>query len=464
MSGLGTRRRRAAVALAACAALAVPVATAASASAAVAQPSAGSPVDLNALLARLQGLYRKAEAATDAYNTVVVKEQTLQKQQRTLSAQIKATRAKLASQHDQAGALAREQYREAGTGGLADLLAGKDPQDTLDVGQALKQAAGRQAGVLTDLEGQQARLKALKAKSDQAVAQAKKLAAQQKKAAADVQKQLAAVQGIIMSLTGAQLDQLLKLEQQQINAAQLALLHSGKLGRGERYPSAAGKAALEWAFGQLGKPYLWGGDGPGAFDCSGLTSQAWAHAGVAIPRTSQQQWAQLTRVPLDRIRPGDLVVYFADASHVAMYIGNGLIIEAPRPGTVIKIADMASMPIKGVVRPDPLAPSVDNGYRVPGGAAASGASGIGFTGASMGTTGASSGGSGGGSPSHPKPSPSPSKSRSTSAKPSPTPRPTATASGSAKPGPSASVSTSTSASGGSSVSPTPSGSPSPTAG
>ncbi|WP_143650092.1 C40 family peptidase, partial [Streptomyces tricolor] len=89
-----------------------------------------------------------------------------------------------------------------------------------------------------------------------------------------------------------------------------------------------------------------------SFDCSGLTSQAWATAGRPVPRTSQEQWRQLERVDVKDMRPGDLVIYFDDASHVGMYIGDGAIIHAPRPGRTVTIAGAGSMPILGVVRPD----------------------------------------------------------------------------------------------------------------
>ncbi|WP_338103837.1 C40 family peptidase, partial [Streptomyces rhizosphaericus] len=68
--------------------------------------------------------------------------------------------------------------------------------------------------------------------------------------------------------------------------------------------------ALAYALNQIGKPYVWGAEGPNSFDCSGLTSSAWAYAGRTIPRTSQEQWRQLPRVPLNQLRPGDLVIYY----------------------------------------------------------------------------------------------------------------------------------------------------------
>ncbi|MGW2401144.1 C40 family peptidase [Kitasatospora sp. NPDC001664] len=117
-------------------------------------------------------------------------------------------------------------------------------------------------------------------------------------------------------------------------------------------PDATAQQAVAYALSKIGSPYVWGAVGPGEFDCSGLTSQAWAAAGTTIPRTSQEQWAHLPRVPEHTpLRPGDLVIYFADATHVGLYVGDGLVVHAPRPGTVVRLTSLHRMPVAGVVRP-----------------------------------------------------------------------------------------------------------------
>jgi peptidoglycan DL-endopeptidase CwlO len=100
----------------------------------------------------------------------------------------------------------------------------------------------------------------------------------------------------------------------------------------------AGKA-VAFAYAQLGKPYQWGATGPGSFDCSGLVQTAWATAGVAIPRTTYQQWAALPHIATSALEPGDLV-FFDGVGHVAMYVGNGYIIDAPQTGM-----DVQKMPL-----------------------------------------------------------------------------------------------------------------------
>lgn len=124
-----------------------------------------------------------------------------------------------------------------------------------------------------------------------------------------------------------------------------------------RHPHAAypgetlGEMALQFALGQMGKPYEYGGNGPYAYDCSGLTQQAWRSAGVWIPRTSQGQAYSGAEVPLSRIRPGDLVIFYSDASHVGIYAGEGMVVVAPHSGAYIRLESIAWMPVYDVRRP-----------------------------------------------------------------------------------------------------------------
>lgn len=94
----------------------------------------------------------------------------------------------------------------------------------------------------------------------------------------------------------------------------------------------AGQRAALYARAQHGKGYCWGGTGPDCFDCSGLTSVAWRHAGTGIPRTSGEQRRQLRVVPLSAIEPGDVLWR---PGHVGLYVGDGLAIHAPGRGKTV---------------------------------------------------------------------------------------------------------------------------------
>ncbi|WP_436888459.1 NlpC/P60 family protein [Nocardiopsis dassonvillei] len=106
--------------------------------------------------------------------------------------------------------------------------------------------------------------------------------------------------------------------------------------------SVQGRAAAQWALAQVGKPYLWGGTGPGAFDCSGLVMRAWETAGVGIPRVTTDQVNAGTRIGLGELQPGDLLFYDTGApggspSHVTMYVGDGQMVNSPRTGQLIRV-------------------------------------------------------------------------------------------------------------------------------
>ncbi len=104
-------------------------------------------------------------------------------------------------------------------------------------------------------------------------------------------------------------------------------------------PSPGAGGAVAAAMSQLGVPYRFAAASPGAaFDCSGLTSWAWAQAGVYLPHQSRAQAAMLPHISREQIQPGDLIFYYSPIGHVAMYIGNGQLVHATRPGDVVKVA------------------------------------------------------------------------------------------------------------------------------
>ena len=129
------------------------------------------------------------------------------------------------------------------------------------------------------------------------------------------------------------------------------------LGTGvSRGSAAAGQAAVAWAKNQLGLPYGWGATGPGSYDCSGLVMRAWGYAGVSLNRTTMDQYRQVEKISYNDLRVGDLVFWGWDATnpdsvtHVALWLGNNQILEAPRTGLDVQITTMrwsGTMPFAG---------------------------------------------------------------------------------------------------------------------
>ncbi|MER7926395.1 C40 family peptidase [Streptomyces sp. NPDC096057] len=119
------------------------------------------------------------------------------------------------------------------------------------------------------------------------------------------------------------------------------------------YATKAAKA-IAFARAQVGKPYVWGATGPGSYDCSGLTQAAWKATGVTLPRATTDQADAGTTVPLAEAQPGDLVFFHDDSSHVGVYVGDGMMIHAPKPGAYVREESVhydGTAVIHSVVRP-----------------------------------------------------------------------------------------------------------------
>ncbi|GAT69609.1 hydrolase [Planomonospora sphaerica] len=119
------------------------------------------------------------------------------------------------------------------------------------------------------------------------------------------------------------------------------------------------RTALTAAIGKLGRPYVWGAEGPDTFDCSGLVQWAYAQAGVRVPRVTHQQFVSGPQIPLSQAQPGDLLFWRHDptnpgyVSHVAIYWGDGKMLHAPRTGDVVKLVPVSTRNFAGAVRISP---------------------------------------------------------------------------------------------------------------
>ncbi|MFE9041665.1 NlpC/P60 family protein [Streptomyces sp. NPDC007818] len=316
------------------------------------------------LLTRLRTLYREAEEATERFNAA---EEALRLQDaatRRVAGDLKTAREELARGRAEAGRLAREQYQgRTGYASPLRLLFAADPSAALDAGHLMDRTARDRASAVPRLRAAERRAAALAASSRTALDRHKTLADRQRTRRDEVRGKLAEVEKLLASLSPEQLARLTERERTETAGAQRELLGSGVLDH-TLTPSGAGAEALRFAVGELGKPYEWGAEGPDAYDCSGLTQRAWAAAGRELPRTSQEQWAELPRVALGELRPGDLVVYFPGATHVALYLGEGLVLHAPRPGGRVKVSPLAANPLLGAVRPDPGGTALES-YTLP---------------------------------------------------------------------------------------------------
>lgn len=301
---------------------------------------------------KIEGLYSKAASATDAYNLAEARADNQSAELVKLASQMVNGQVRIDKLKRQAGAAARAQYRAGGLPPEAQLLLTDDPQLFLDGAGRVQRGQKATKDLLGQMTEAQDDLTAYTTKAGIEWTKLEANRVKQAKAKKEISRQIKAAKKIEAGLEKEERDRLLMLEQQEAAKAQAAWLGSGELTDINGRASAQGKAAIAYATAQIGKPYVWGAEGPSSFDCSGLTSEAWKAAGKVIPRTSQEQWRLLPRVPIADMRPGDLIIYHGDASHVGMYVGNGSIVHAPRPGRQVTLTGAGSMLILGVVRPD----------------------------------------------------------------------------------------------------------------
>ncbi|MGW7554711.1 NlpC/P60 family protein [Streptomyces rimosus] len=311
-----------------------------------------SETRLEEVRTQLENLYRAAEKATEAYNAAKEQVDLQQKEIVKLARNIETTQRRMDELKRQAGALASAQYRGGGIPPEARLMLNKDPERFLDDATLVRKSQH----AANDLIAQLGRTKnALEGYSQDATDRWERLEENRRKKEAaqlDIRKKVEAAQQLESRLAAEEKERLRKLEDARALLEQQKWLDSGVLKDINAHASEAGKKAVAFATAQIGKDYVWGAEGPDTFDCSGLTMRAWEAAGKAVPRTSQEQWRQLPRIDIKDMRPGDLIIYYGDASHVGMYVGDGAIVHAPRPGRQVTLAGAGSMPILGVVRPD----------------------------------------------------------------------------------------------------------------
>jgi cell wall-associated NlpC family hydrolase len=312
----------------------------AAAAALVAVPAAATPYDDTRT--EVDRLYREAEKATEAYNAADERADALRRRAGTAQDGIARQQERINTMRESLGALAGAQYRSGGLDPSLALLFSDDPEDYLDKASVLDRITTRQAGELRELKSAMRSLaqdRAETARTLGALERSRKAAAAHKRT---VERKLAEARRLLDSLPPGE------------RAAHDRATRSGRSGLpgpGTAAPaSGRAAAAVAAARSAVGRPYVWGANGPGGFDCSGLTQWSYAQAGVALPRTSQAQRHAGRQIPLSEARPGDLVLYRSDASHVGMYMGNGQVVHAPYPGAPVRYDPVGMMPVSSVTR------------------------------------------------------------------------------------------------------------------
>jgi cell wall-associated NlpC family hydrolase len=323
-----------------------------SASAAPAKPS------ITEVKAQIDTLNQQAEVATQNYDQAKEKTDTQRAKANQLLEQVAQKTEKLNETRRVLGQFASEQYREGGMDATTQLLLSANPEAFLAQTHMMDRASLTQEQALKTFQIQQEqaaiqRSQASASLSELTSAQAK-LATQKK----NVSAKLAAAQKLLNSLNAEQRARIAAMNRPPASSAKAAGAGSSSSGSSASNASysyngpASGRAAaaIQFALAQRGKPYVSGGTGPGAYDCSGLTQAAYAAAGIKIGRTTWDQVTDGTSVSEADLRPGDLVFFYSGISHVGIYLGNGQVVHAPHTGAVVEIAPMSWMPFAAARR------------------------------------------------------------------------------------------------------------------
>ncbi|MFK0279240.1 NlpC/P60 family protein [Streptomyces sp. NPDC090499] len=294
--------------------------------------------------AEVDRLYRQAEEATQAYDKADERAGSLRREVNDSQDRIARQQQRINTMREALGSLAGAQYRSGGIDPTVALLFSDDPQDYLDRASLLDRVDARQAGQLRRLRTAMRELAQERTEAAGNLAELEKSRKAVASHKAVVERQLAKARRLLNTMPAADR---VAFEHASRGDDRTALPDLS----GAAVPDARAAAAIAAARSALGKPYVWGASGPSGFDCSGLMQWSYSHAGIHLPRTSQEQRYAGHQVPLSQAQPGDLVVYRSDASHVGMYVGNGQVIHAPYPGAPVRYDPVGMMPVSSVTRP-----------------------------------------------------------------------------------------------------------------
>jgi cell wall-associated NlpC family hydrolase len=355
------------------------------------QTATAAPADdrpsLEEVQKKVDEFYRQAGSATEKYNAV--KEKTAKQRERvdTLLDDVAKRTQELNDAREELGSFAAAQYRSgASVPNTATLLLADTPQDYFDQNQLMDRLTGRQKEAVDDYIAEQSRTMKKRREATESLRTLTDSQRDLRTAKATVQRKLSTARELLSELTAEEKARLAAIEKKKQReaarkAAELTRQQEAERERQEQArqetrqetaaPDTSGSAdtgttapdssyatqaekALAFARAQIGKPYVWGATGPGSYDCSGLTQAAWKAADVALPRTTYDQVNAGTTVSISQAQPGDLVFFYDDISHVGLYIGDGMMIHAPKPGAYVREESVfydGESSIHSVVRP-----------------------------------------------------------------------------------------------------------------
>lgn len=340
---------------------------------------------------RVNALHEESSKIDLEYSKLTEKLTSANASVKNLDKDVAAQRGKVTSLKASMGKVALTQYQNSGLGLTAKLLGGNTDSDMLKQLTVVQKFNDQTNLKLQNLQAEQGKLQQLEAtvtaKRDQIAADH----AKQKALSVEYKNKLDEAEKVLKRLTDEERARLKKLQEEEAkrqleearkrdqeaaqnqqsqdedapsttptnstpssNPAKKTPAKKAPADESEDAPAVSGgaAAAVAYAKAQVGKGYVMGTSGPSTFDCSGLTSAAWRRAGVSLPRTSQGQASAGVRVSVSNIKPGDIVIFYSGASHVGIYVGGGMIVDAANPRAGVRMISLHSswMPIHSVRR------------------------------------------------------------------------------------------------------------------
>ncbi|MFD0414131.1 NlpC/P60 family protein [Streptomyces sp. NPDC127108] len=376
-----------------------------SANAAPSAPTEPGKPSLEEVQKKVDDLYQQAGVATQKYNSAKERTDKQRKKADRLLDDVAKRTDRLNEARQELGSFAAAQYRTGAVSETAAMMLADDPKGFFDQNHLADRLTSRQKKAVDDYQTQQVAATKQRAKATKSLKSLQDSRDDLRTSKQTVQTKLTEARSLLSKLTAEEKARLAAIEKRKEEAAkrkaaELARKQAAEererkakeaaerrerereqgqeqgsgsgsdsgsdsgsgsgsgsdtgsgsgSGAGSGYAAKAEKV-IAFAEKQMGKPYVWGATGPGSYDCSGLTQAAWKTAGISLPRTTWDQVKVGTTVPTSQAKPGDLVFFYDDISHVGIYIGDGKMIHAPKPGANVRVESIYYMPIHSVVRP-----------------------------------------------------------------------------------------------------------------
>ena len=286
--------------------------------------------------AKVASLQSQADVATEHYNQARLAVQAAQVSAQRAQADVSRQQDNVTREQRALASLAASEYRTGGADQIVTLVTTKDPQAYIEQSTFENQFARSRTQALSAMKTARKRLETLQQTAKAQITAAQSLERQAAENKSKVDDILAEQNRVVDNLTAAARQQYLAAQAAEKAQAQ----HQAAVAsvyRGQASGRAA--AALQAAYAQMGKPYVYGGAGPNSFDCSGLTAWAYAAAGVSLPHSAAAQYNYGMHVSYAELQPGDLVFFDEGGyiGHVGIYVGNGNMIDAPHTGSYVGV-------------------------------------------------------------------------------------------------------------------------------